>query len=166
MISRLSTVVLAVVFGAMPGATASAQTDNVVSIGTGCTSGIIRPVLGISGTPRPGQTLTFTLSNNYPVGTIVYRNCPLWLGASRTRWGSVMLPYNLALLGSPNCWLSESLDIEAYNTGSVPVQTCALRIPNDRSLVGAVFHAQWLVPILGGNPWLLTSNAYAITIEP
>ncbi|MBI5851671.1 MAG: hypothetical protein HZB39_11700 [Planctomycetes bacterium] len=159
---RLSTIVLA----SLLCAAAPAQTDNVVSIGAGCTSGIIRPFLGITGTPRPGQTLTFTLSNNYPVGTIVYRNCPLWLGASRTRWGAVILPCNLAPLGSPNCWLYESLDIEAFNTGTAPVQTCSLRIPNDRGLIGAVFHAQWLVPILGGNPWLLTTNAYAITIEP
>ena len=149
-------------FSALLCMTAAAQLDNIVKIGDGCTSGF-RPIFGLSGTTRPGGTLYCGIGTS--IGSALFYNCPLFLGASRTRWGNLTLPYNLAALGSPSCWLQISLDVMVFNTGSPPVHTCTINIPNNKGLIGGVLYAQWIVP-LNGAPWVLTTDAYAITIDP
>jgi hypothetical protein len=118
----------------------------VTALGAGCPGFQDEPPrIGVRGSPKPGATLSIHLSKAAP-GVHAF----LALGLSSTSWAGLELPLDLAALGMPGCALLTSPDVLVHRiTQSVPPApgraSVELRIPADPGVLGAAFHAQWLV---------------------
>ena len=89
----------------------------------------------------------------------------MFLGFSKTSWGSLPLPLSLALLGMRGCSLYTSITtvFSVANIGGQGIWS--LPIPMDIGLVGGTFYTQSLVFDLGANPaGATTTNAGKLTI--
>jgi Metallo-peptidase family M12B Reprolysin-like len=109
------------------------------TFGTGCagTGGKV-PILRGIGHPDIGNLVTFQTSNARPnsLGRI-------YLGISRTRWGTIPLPLNLAVIGMHGCTLDVSLDLVLpLVTNSSGVNNLTLRVQNVPSTIGQHFYWQ------------------------
>ncbi len=71
----------------------------------------------------------------------------LLFGLSKTHWGPVRLPLDLGFVGARGCKLYISFDLVlgAVPTGLNGGGTLILPTPNDRNLIGKIFHNQWFV---------------------
>jgi len=118
----------------------------VTRFGSACPgSGGPAPAIGATGIPVVGSTFEVHLS-----GALGGTTAGLIVGASKTDWWGVPLPWNLALLGMPGCELLVSVDFIAFasTSGSGPgtgSATLGFTIPALPSLVGTNVHAQWYV---------------------
>ncbi|MCB9868931.1 MAG: hypothetical protein H6837_03685 [Planctomycetes bacterium] len=125
------------------------------AFGSQCGGPKTQPIMSFSGNKFVGGAVSFR------VDTVNQADATLMVGASRTQWGSIPLPFELGLLNAPGCYLYCSLD--AWQ----PIgkeRTLVVTIPDDPSLIGQTVYAQWLVTNHGGNRALLTSRAVAVRI--
>ena len=128
-----------------------------VAFGSGCAGSRGTPALvaGPGQLPWSGGGFRLELSS-LPPG----RSTLVWLGTSKTRFGFVNLPLDLAPVGMPGCALhvSANLSFPMFNWNG----TAALRleVPGDASLLGAPFFNQGLVSDPGANAFgAVVSNA-------
>ncbi len=100
------------------------------------------PQLSNTGAPEINRSFKLHLSQarKSSVGVLLF-------GLSKTRWGSVPLPLDLGFVGAKGCNLYVSFDLilGAVSTGLSGGGTLVLPTPNDRALLGKVFHNQWFV---------------------
>ncbi|HHI80075.1 MAG TPA: hypothetical protein ENK02_08840 [Planctomycetes bacterium] len=100
------------------------------------------PQLTNTGAPEINRSFRIHLSQARKNSVAV-----LLFGLSKTRWGPVPLPWDLSFIGGTGCKLYVSFDLilGAVPTGTSGGGTLVLPTPNDRSLIGKVFHNQWFV---------------------
>ena len=115
------------------------QTDKVAAwatSGTGCTTSTTGPAFTANNLPWAGAT--FDVSYDIKTGT-----APLMiLGFSKTTWGAIPLPLNLAGLGWAKCNLMTSVDlILPGNKLLLPIPTLPAILGNNAYLQGLVFDA-------------------------
>jgi hypothetical protein len=107
--------------------------------GSGCTGSNGVPVLGAAGAPTLGASWRVTLSSARASAPAM-----IGIGASRTNWGSVALPWPIP--GAPNCFVNASLDAVAVLTseanGTAAVQ---IGVPVSPSLIGQSAYLQWAI---------------------
>jgi hypothetical protein len=117
--------------------------------GQGCVGSAGLPVLAASGGHRPwlGEAFGVTLGS-LPQATVAV----LWVGGSRSSWGSLRLPLALWSAGMPGCDLLVSPDewLSMVITGGSA--TRIFYLPADPALLGAEFHNQALVVDPPANP--------------
>ncbi|MCC6781297.1 MAG: hypothetical protein IT457_00530 [Planctomycetes bacterium] len=118
---------------------------SVSAYGTSC-----GPVLSASSAPRIGHAANFVLDAE-PAATV---QSSLAIGVSNTNLGFFTLPWNLDFLGFTGCWLEQDLALSSgLPMTRVPLPArFSLLIPNDPTLVGAVFFAQGWSYAPGVNP--------------
>jgi hypothetical protein len=125
------------------------------SFGTGCAGSAGVPALSATPGQLPWLGDQFALRvQNLPPGN----SGLLWLGTSRTTWGTLALPLDLSPIGMSGCALRVRPDftVPFFNfTGSSVV---SLGIPNDRSLLGVSFFTQALVVDRGANAFGATTS--------
>jgi len=93
----------------------------------------------------------------------------LWflLGISDKKWSSQNLPFHLAPMGAPNCFLLNSMEIllggiKADGNG---VFLLPAPIPNDAKLVGVTVYCQYVAEDRSKNAWgLIWSDGLAVKI--
>ena len=106
-----------------------------------CVGGKTITALTNTGLPKIGNSFSVNVSNTLP-----NTGAALALGASKTKFLSLNLPFDLKALGAPGCNLNVSIDaiiptvVGAQGTGQVK-----LSIPNDNRFLGIQFHNQYLV---------------------
>ncbi|MEZ5990507.1 MAG: hypothetical protein R3F30_15620 [Planctomycetota bacterium] len=106
-----------------------------------CSGQAVAPILTNTGLPAVNQGFSLDMMAGRPGGVGA-----LLVGASPSSWGPIPLPWDLSPFGAPGCSLLTSIDwlygvyIDYAGMASVP-----LVVPNQRALIGAVFHAQWTV---------------------
>jgi hypothetical protein len=134
-----------------------------VTYGSGCAGSNGTPAVSAAQNSAPRVGTTFMLGfANLPATPGPF---PLLLGASRTGWGALVLPFDVGVLGLTGCRLyaSGELSLTAINTGGsgfAPVP-----IPNAPSLVGARLYVQGLVRDPAANRFGATlSNAGQLLI--
>ncbi len=136
----------------------NATAPSFVTYGLGCPGSNGTPALTAASASAPKLGSVFQLSLASLPGTpgVAY----LLLGATRTSWGSITLPYHLSAIGAATCHLYTSLDavLPAVNTGGTGLASVA--IPNAAGLLGAPVYLQALLPDGSANPLGATlSNA-------
>jgi hypothetical protein len=125
------------------------------AFGTGCAGSAGTPSLLPLGGSRPWTGERFSLElTNLPPGN----SALVWLGTSRTVWGTLNLPLSLAPIGMPGCELRVRPDfaLAVFNGNGSAI--LGLDVPADGSLVGAMFYDQALV----GDR---TANAFGATVS-
>ncbi len=115
-----------------------------VSLGAGCAGSAGVPVLAAAPASLPwlGETLTCTLTNlpNLPLAV------PFGLiGVSRQTWLGIPLPFDVASLGAPGCFLLTSVETSVQLVNNMGVAQWQFSIPATVSLLGASFYQQALV---------------------
>lgn len=107
-------------------------------------------VLELSGDSAPyiNDSFTLTLALRPSSGVGVFH-----IGASRTTWNGQSLPFSLASIGAPGCFLLVSPDIflPGMNRGPRPTSTLTIPLPNNPSLIGQTVFAQGEVTDPSGN---------------
>lgn len=137
----------------------------VEEFGVGCSPFGYQPIATarwVGGWPRPGGTVDMRveLGIGYPSTGV------LFIGADATAFGAGSLPFDLALLGAPGCFLNIRPDdvIARWDTWNWSWDlNAALRIPNVPALGGAVVFVQAFA-FSGYFSWIRTTNALRITI--
>lgn len=131
------------------------------SLRVDCSTAIAVPLLQLSGSPRLGQTPSFALSRG--VGNSFGF---LALGWSNTTSSAGPLPFSLAPLGAPNCFVHNSTDavqfalLSGQGGASLP-----FAIPNLPTLVYARVHGQYLVADPAANTLgIAVSNGLTMAI--
>lgn len=137
---------------------ASAIPAAATAFGTSC-GGTTPSLAALAPADRPWIDSTFQmrLSNLPTIGL-----AGIYLGASRTTWAGIPLPFDLTPLGMTNCQqlVSGELLQNANANGDL-----VLRIPASASLNGQQFFAQGVAFAPGANSAnLVTSNALAMTV--
>ena len=124
-------------------------------------SGNATPLIGGSGRPEIGETMTTTLASAAPNAPVV-----LQTGFSDTTWNGNPLPFDLGSFGAPNCSLLASPEVPTGgNTDANGATSANFTWPNDSSLVGFEAFQQWLVLDAGANGLgLAVSDGLAITV--
>lgn len=112
--------------------------------------------------PRIGKTFTVQLSN-VPAGPLRF---PFgFVGASKTLWSSVPLPFDLGTIGMPGCTLYCGTDLVFQLANLSGIATWTLTLPPDVALVGAQAYQQGLVLDPGVNLLgVTTSNALELKL--
>ena len=127
----------------------NATAPSFVTYGLGCPGSNGTPALTATSASAPKLGSVFQLSLASLPGTpgVAY----LLLGATRTSWGSITLPYHLSAIGAATCHLYTSLDavLPAVNTGGTGLASVA--IPNAAGLLGAPVYLQALLPDATAN---------------
>ena len=128
------------------------------AFGSGCAGSVGTPSLLPLLADRPWLGTQFTLElQDAPTSTAR----ALALGTSRTRWGSLPLPFDLAAIGAAGCSILASLEVLLPYAGT----TVSLAIPDTPWLVGQHLLEQAIVLDPGANPLGVTvSNAGTSTI--
>lgn len=132
-------------------------------VGNGCPgSGRTFPSIGITAIPKVGQSLSITLGR-----AVANANAFGFLGFSTTSWnGQVPLPFDLTAVGAPGCnvWIDLLAGVPVTTDGA-GAASIPLSIPNQQSLLGLQFAAQWIVIDPAANAaGLVTSAGGAATI--
>jgi hypothetical protein len=133
---------------------------SLTAFGLACPGTAGTPVHSATGTPEIGETLRYALAGARPSTAIA-----LHVGDSRTSWNGLGLPFNLALLGAPNCFLNTGPVMSigsttlADGTRSIPI-----RLPLDERLIGATFHTQFVVVDPGANAGALVTTRGVTTV--
>ncbi len=117
--------------------------------------------IGNVGVPVIGSSFAVTLQGASPG-----RPALLLLGASRTTWNGLPLPFPLAVVGAPGCELLAAGDVTiVVATGGAGEAQVTLTVPPVQDLVGAELFGQWAVRAAGSNALgLLFSDGAAMTI--
>jgi hypothetical protein len=115
------------------------QAASYQEFGTGCggSAGVPR----LQALTRPWLGDRFTLrADRLPPGN----SALVWLGASRSQWGTVPLPLDLTAAGMPGCFLHVRpyLVLPLFNLGGTA--DAGVGVPNDPVLLGQQFYAQAL----------------------
>jgi hypothetical protein len=125
--------------------------------GSGCAGGAGTPALAREGGYGPwlGDWFALELTHLPRVPSAL-----VWLGWSKTSWGSLRLPVDLGVVGMPGCALRVSPDVGFV----IPTQGANARldlwIPADVSLLGRPFHNQAVVVDRAANALgAIVSNA-------
>ncbi len=68
----------------------------------------------------------------------------LLAGASRTRWGTIPLPFDLTVLNAAGCFINASGDVQ-ISTMTTALGGVSMRIgvPKSNALLGATIYFQW-----------------------
>ena len=119
------------------------------------------PTITNSNTPLLGGSFHYELlhsARNAPTGLII--------GASNTMSGSIPLPFNMAPIGAPGCFLLASTDvILGMLTGPGGDLANTLPVPNNIALDGQSLYIQHFIIDPGTNPLgITTSNAGQLTL--
>jgi hypothetical protein len=142
------------------------------TFGSSCVQGM---AIGASSLPRLGQSLRITYTGprgNHFIGFYTNIAQPiLLLGLSNTQAGGVTLPFTLptAVTNGAVCDLLVSPDAQLLMPllSTPPPYGLDLAIPADQSLVGLVFHAQWLTiserSLFGQILWVMFATSDAGT---
>lgn len=126
------------------------------SYGSGCasSSGLLAMTPATNSAPFVGSPFTLDLS---PVPTGLFNVAVAILGASRTNFGNLVLPFDLSSLGMGGCQLWASAEVTLPLTRSGSRAPLSLTIPPDANLAGQSFYCQGLVsdPLanVGGIAW-------------
>lgn len=119
---------------------ASDRPARFTPFGSGCAGTAGTPLLRSEQRPWLGDGFTVSVTGLSATGAGAY----LLLGLSRTAWGNLRLPLDLAAVGMPGCRLWVSLDEAAAGYGS-GAASWTLSLPNDVSFASATFYLQALV---------------------
>jgi hypothetical protein len=123
------------------------------TFGGGCVGTAGVPSLAQASFPWLGDTLMLRVDNLAPQMAVV-----LNLGSSISAWGPLALPYPLAGIGMPGCWLLVSPDAHCAQPSTTGSATFRIPVPSDPSFVGRSFHNQALVLDPSANPLGLTTS--------
>jgi hypothetical protein len=90
----------------------------------------------------------------------------LYLGASRTTFSGIPLPFDLTPIGLPGCMVNVALDnLIGSTTISGGFGTIGLPLPTDASLTNAATYWQWLVlDPTASNPLRMTTSTGGQTV--
>ncbi|MCA8970119.1 MAG: hypothetical protein KDC95_10060 [Planctomycetes bacterium] len=129
--------------------------------GTSCKGSASTPLASGGNLAWIGETATFDCSQAPKNSAVV-----LGLGFSNTVWGALNLPFDLKPFGASGCTLSVALDVTGVAaTNGAGEASAAVPIPNDKTLAGAKFYVQFLVPDAAANTFgLTTTNGVEATI--
>lgn len=109
------------------------------SYGTGCGPSNAVPVHGVVGTPELGQTLQFRVTQATSSSPAI-----LMMGLSRTTYNGQSLPFSLANLGAPGCWIrAQPLSTTFGIAGSTGVLSFG-QVFNAPALRGVHVYSQFL----------------------
>ena len=114
------------------------------AFGAGCPGNAGIPTLAAAPgqLPRIGQSFTAQLSN-VPPGPL---RLPFgFVGASKTNWSGIPLPFDCGAIGMPGCTIYCSADITVALTASSGLANWPITIPYDVGLIGALAYQQALV---------------------
>ena len=132
--------------------------------GQGCVGSSGVPALA----PAPGQLPWLgkpfvTRIDNVPLGML---RIPFGLlGASKSTWNGLSLPFDLTAIGMAGCTLYTGAEVTVTLPASAGVATWNITIPPDVVLVGALVYQQAFVLDAGANPLgATTSNAGELKI--
>lgn len=114
-------------------------------------AGTTIPRIDCVGAPQVGNASFALTLQSAPPGTPAL--AALLLGASSATWGTTVLPWELAPINMPGCWLTVSADLTVPATVSAGAATVAAPIPANPTLVGQNFYAQWFSVANGANPF-------------
>jgi hypothetical protein len=111
-------------------------------LGSGCAgSNGVDPFINAASIPRVGDPLAMTLHQAKPNSLAV-----LCIGESRTDYGGIPLPFDLAGVGAPGCALQVSIALLLVTTTSATGSgQLTVPVPNDPALVIQYVYHQWLV---------------------
>lgn len=139
----------------------SVRPEPFLRFGSRCTTGSrAEPKAQWGGLPTPGGSFTLRLSDGEPNSDAF-----LVIGASRTSWLGMALPYDLTALGAPECALRVGID-ECYSLATPSGEASrTLVLPPSSVLSGLEIYAQWLVCAPGNALDLLSSEGVAIRIR-
>lgn len=141
--------------------------SQVTSYGNPCagTQGFV-PILGSAANATRGKTFKVELHNARP-GSVALGV----LGVSDKTFGSLTLPFSLAVLGAPGCELNASMDIvQAQPTSGkgagYGVSAWSWPIPNEARFKGATLYFTTLVVDVGSNNLgIVNSNGLKVIIQ-
>jgi virginiamycin B lyase len=121
----------------------------VGTLGTACAGTAGVPGITIAGLPRIGANFTIGVTNT------VAPAAALFAGGSTTTWNGLTLPFDLAAISAPGCFVTSSWDVLVASGAPGPV---SLAVPVDIGLQGVVVYWQWA---LAGEPGrtLVTTQA-------
>ena len=105
--------------------------------------------------------MSYGSSNAAPNSPVV-----LVIGFSRRQWTGLSLPFDLSMIGAPDCTLYTSLNrtLPAMSDQAGRA-TVRLPIPDDTSLIGQTYYSQFVAIDPSANLLgLTTSNAMVATI--
>ena len=136
-------------------------TGAAVFHGVACQGGASAlPQLASRALPGIGQALNLDMSSLAPGQTGV-----MALGAGDVAFGPLPLPFELALIGAPGCWLAQdSLVTLGFSSSSQGLATVGLQVPGNPALAGVPLYFQSIVVTPGANGanLLLTNGIAAI----
>jgi hypothetical protein len=110
---------------------ASVHPAAAATFGAGCGGAAALPKLAIERLPWAGDDLAVGVTG-LPSGS----PASLLVGASRTNWNGVPLPFDLGAIGLPGCLLWVSVDAVAPVKGTPGSAHWSAPIPNDPRLYG------------------------------
>jgi hypothetical protein len=121
------------------------------TFGTGCagSAGVPRLAAGPGELPYIGAPFRLEVA---PLPAGPFHPAFGFLGASRSAWGTLPLPLDLAPLGMPGCTLLASVDVSAALAKDGARARMTIGLPADRALVGRSFFTQACVLDAGANP--------------
>ena len=102
------------------------------------------------------------------IGASMSQPAFLCVGRSRSIWGAMTLPLDLALLGAPGCEVLASIDTTVATATTLTGEaSITLPVPNQSSLVGSALYLQWAAMDAGlRNPLPLAfSDAMEVVFE-
>ena len=118
--------------------------------GSGCAGSAGVPTLAPATGQLPRIGLPFTVHvAGVPPGPL--RQTFGLLGASRTTWSGVPLPFDLGLIGMPGCMLHVAGELASSLTAVSGVASWAVPLPYDVALIGAKAYQQALIVDPGTN---------------
>jgi hypothetical protein len=111
-------------------------------LGPGCAgSNGVDPSINAASIPRVGDPLAITLQQAKPNSIGI-----LCIGESRTDYGGIPLPFDLAGVGAPGCALQVSIALLSVTTTSATGNgQLTVPVPNNPALVIQNVYYQWLV---------------------
>jgi hypothetical protein len=114
------------------------------------------PVFDVRDMPQINSVLKFELRQANKSSLAL-----LLVGASKKRWGAIPLPFDLTPAGAAGCSLLTSNDlIGVTRTNAMGTASLPLPLPNDRTLIGALFYGQFAVYDGVTNPlgWVFSNG--------
>lgn len=134
--------------------------------GRGCPgTGGVEPELaeGAGSSQRIGQTSIATVTNT-PAGT---GGAAMIIGTqARELVPGVPLPFDLAAIGAPGCFLWTDLAVVIPTTYAAGGFNFSVTIPNNPSLVNASIYLQAVIGDAGAPGFITTTNAAQVCIQP
>jgi hypothetical protein len=129
------------------------------TFGTGCLgSNALRPAVGATGSPVIGQTVTYRVSN-----ALATTPAFMHFGLSNSNWLGIPLPFNLSLIGAPNCFAYVDQVVTMGTATSGGVATRNFTIPFNLAFVGIPHYVQWTLLDRSANQLGLTTSNYIRT---